>query len=127
VKTRKPRPRLLLTKRALSDLAEVEAYSIAQWGRRAATQYLKGIESGLRLIGDNPGILRTLDGMPSELQFHRVDKHWLVCDVAPRSIVVLTVIHASMDVPARLAELVPQLSAEVALLHGQLESTRNDV
>jgi hypothetical protein len=65
-----------------------------------------------------------LDGLPPELQFHRVNKHWLVCDVAPRSIVVLTVIHASMDVPTRLAELVPQLAAEVALLRGQLESNR---
>jgi plasmid stabilization system protein ParE len=87
---------------------------------------LKGIESSLRLIGDNPGILRSLDDLPSELQFHRVNKHWLVCDVSPRSIVVLTVIHASMDVPARLAELVPQLAAEVALLRGQLESSRKD-
>jgi len=124
VKTRTPRPRLLLTKRALSDLAEVEAYSITQWGRRVATRYLKDIESSLRLVADNPGILRTLDGMPSELQFHRVNKHWLVFDVSSSSIVVLTVIHASMDVPARLAEIVPQLAAEVAHLHGQLESTR---
>ena len=126
MRTRKRRPRLLLTKRALSDLAEIEACSIAQWGRGVATQYLKGIESSLRLIGDNPGILRSLDGLPSELQFHRVNKHWLVCDVAPRSIVVLTVIHASMDVPARLAELVPQLAAEVTLLRGQLESREKD-
>lgn len=90
-------------------------------------KYLKDIESSLRLIEDNPGILRTLDGMPAQLQFHRVNKHWVVCDVTPRTIVMLTVIHASMDVPARLAELVPQLSAEVALLHGQLESRRKDV
>ncbi len=123
---RKRRPRLLLTKRALSDLAEIEAYSTAQWGRRVATRYLKDVESSLRLIADNPGILRSLDGLPPELQFHRVSKHWLVCDVAPRSIVVLTVIRASMDVPARLAELVPQLAAEVALLRVQLESRRKD-
>jgi plasmid stabilization system protein ParE len=126
VKGRKRRPKLFLTKRALSDLAEIEAYSIKQWGRRVATRYLKGIESSLRLIQDDPGILRSLDGLPSELQFHRVNKHWLVCDVAPRTIVVLAVIHASMDVPARLAELVPQLAAEVALLHGQLGSTSKD-
>ncbi len=124
MKRGKQHPALFLTKRALSDLAEIEAYSIAHWGRRVATQYLKAIESGLRLIGENTAILRSMDGLPSELQFHRVNKHWLVCDVAPRSIVVLTVIHASMDVPARLAELVPQLAAEVALLHAQLKSVR---
>ncbi|HSF16515.1 MAG TPA: type II toxin-antitoxin system RelE/ParE family toxin [Vicinamibacteria bacterium] len=124
MKRRKQRSALLLTKRALSDLAEIEAHSIVQWGRRVASKYLKAIESGIGLIGENPEILRSMDGLPSELQFHRVNKHWLVCDVALRSIVVLTVIHASMEVSARLAELVPQLCAEVALLHGQLESSR---
>ena len=124
MKARKRRRRLLLTKRALSDLSEIEAYSISQWGRRPAAQYLKAIESSLRLIRDNPGILRSLDGLPPELQFHRVNKHWLVCDVAPRTIIVLAVIHASMDVPARLAELVPQLAAEVALLRGQMKTNR---
>jgi plasmid stabilization system protein ParE len=126
VSARKRRPRLLLTKRALSDLTEIEGYSITQWGKRVANRYLRDIESSLRLIAEDPGILRPLDGMPPDLQFHRVNKHWLVCDVAPRSIVVLTVIHASMDLPSRLAELVPQLAAEVALLHGQLESSRKD-
>jgi plasmid stabilization system protein ParE len=126
VRTGRRRPKLLLTERALSDLTEIEAHSIAQWGRRTADRYLRDIESSLELIGENPGILRSLDGLPPELRFHLVNKHWLVCDVTPRSVLVLTVIHATMDVPARLAELVPQFAAEVALLRGQLESGRED-
>jgi len=51
-----------------------------------------------------------------------VNRHVLVCDVQPASVVVLTVLHGSMDIPSRLAELVPQLSAEVALLHERLAS-----
>jgi len=47
-----------------------------------------------------------------------------ICDVRPASIVVLTVIHGSIDIPSRLADLVPQLSAEIAMLHGRLITDR---
>jgi toxin ParE1/3/4 len=115
---------LLLTERAICDLLDIEAYSIEQWGKRTAAKYLKEIESSLRLIRDDPSILRPLEGLPAEVRFYPVNKHLLVCDVRSASIVVLTVIHASMDVPRRLAELVPQLAAEVATLHERLASGR---
>ncbi len=120
----KRRGTLHLTKRAISDLLGIEAYSIEQWGKRAATKYLKEIEAGLQLIREDPGILRPLEGLPAPLRFCRVNKHFLVCDVVRESIVVLTVIHGSMDLPNRLGELVPQLAAEVAMLRHQLDSSR---
>ncbi len=120
----KRRGTLHLTKRAISDLLGIEAHSIEQWGKRAATKYLKEIEAGLQLIRKDPGILRPLEGLPAHLRSYRVNKHCLVCDVAPESIVVLTVIHGSMDLPNRLGELVPQLAAEVAMLRDQLDSGR---
>ncbi len=120
----KRRGRLHLAKRAISDLLEIEAYSIEQWGKRAATKYLKEIEVGLQLIREDPGILRPLEGLPAQLRFYRVNKHFLVCDAARESTVVLTVIHGSMDLPNRLGELVPQLATEVAMLRDQLDSSR---
>ena len=53
-----------------------------------------------------------------------MNEHLLICDVAPRSTVVLAVLHGNMDIPSRLLELVPQLAAEVAVLHAKLESRR---
>ncbi len=120
----KRRGTLHLTKRAISDLLGIEAHSVEQWGKRAATKYLKEIEAGLQLIREDPGILRPLEGLPAQLRFYRVNKHFLVCDVAPESIVVLSVIHGSMDLPNRLGELVPQLAAEVAMLREQLDFSR---
>ncbi len=119
---RKRLTRLLLTERAISDLMDIEEYSVAQWGIRTAARYLDEIESSLDLIRRNPGILRPFVGLPPDIQYFCVNMHVLVCDVRPASIVVLTVIHGSMDVPSRLAELVPQLSAEIALLHERLAS-----
>ena len=53
-----------------------------------------------------------------------MNKRFLVCEVARESIVVLTVIHGSIDLPNRLGELVLQLAAEVAMLRDQLDSSR---
>ncbi len=121
--TRKPeRHRIRLTHKALSDLLEIERFSIKRWGKRTAKKYLTDIEEGLQLLRENPGILRPLEGPATPLHFYRVNKHVLICDVAPQSTVVLTVLHGSMDVPSRLLELLPQLAAEVAMLHEKLES-----
>ena len=38
----------------------------------------------------------------------------------PKAVIVLTVIHASRDIPSRLAELQPSLLAEVELLRRKL-------
>ncbi len=116
--------KLLLTQRAISDLVEIEVYSVQQWGKRTAGKYLGAIESGLQLIRENPRILRSIEGLPAELKYYRVNKHQLICDVRPASIIVLTVIHGSMDLPERLGELLPGLVQEVSLLHDKLSLKR---
>ena len=73
---------------------------------------------------EEPGILRPLEGLPAPLRSYRVNKRFLVCEVARESIVVLTVIHGSIDLPNRLGELVLQLAADVAMLRDQLDSSR---
>ena len=113
---------VLLTEHAISNILEIETYSIGRWGKQTAEDYLKDIESGLQHIRQDPAILSRFQGLPQELQYHRANRHLLICDVRPNSIVVLTVIHASMDIPSRLAELLPKLSSEVARLHETLGS-----
>ena len=49
-----------------------------------------------------------------------MNKHLLVCDRQSRVVFLLTVIHASRDIPSRLAEIAPTLAAEAELLHKQL-------
>ena len=116
--------RLVLTERAIADLLAIESYATEKRGTRTATRYLADIESCLELIQQNPGLLGAFDGLPEPLQFYSVRNHLLICDACPTSIVVLTVIHGSMDIPNRLAELAPTLSTEVAMLHENLTASR---
>jgi plasmid stabilization system protein ParE len=111
---------LLLTRRALRDIAEIEAYSVSQWGKPVADRYVADIEAALARLRDKPDLLRARDDLPRHLRFYSVNKHVLVCDVRPRAVCVLTVIHGSRDIPSRLGELQPTLEAEVKLLHARI-------
>ncbi len=117
--------KLLLTQRALRDIQDIAAYSKEHWGNQATEKYLDQLEAGLERLKENPDLLRPDPGLHSALMFYRVNKHLFVCDAGPNSMVVLTVIHASMDIPALLAELQPSLAAEVELLHRKLQGRQS--
>ena len=112
--------KLMLTQYALGNIREISEHSIVQWGQATAEKYLTAIEFGLLRLQEQPNLLREEPDLHLSLTFYRVNKHLLVCDVQATLIIVLTVIHASMDIPTRLAELEPKLSAEVGLLHNRL-------
>ncbi len=115
-------PVVKLTKRELKDLREIERTSVKTWGQKTADNYLDAIAASLDQLRDNPKILRLVPDLAAGLFFYRVRKHYLVCDYRGSIVVVLTVIHTSMDLPARILELEPQLLAESQLLQSKLDS-----
>jgi toxin ParE1/3/4 len=124
VSIRKAKTKLLLSERALRDIADIEAYSIAQWGTRTAGKYIVDLEQAMARVKENPQLLRPQADFHTDLRFYRVNKHLLVCDVQPKAIYLLAVIHASRDIPNRLVELQPMLAAEVELLHRKLNERK---
>ncbi len=115
------KPTIHLTKRALLDIAAIESHSIEQFGKRVANQYVSKLEAGINRVAENPDLLREEAPFQKSLRFYRVEKHLLVCETGiDRKIIVLTVRHSSMDIPARLAELEPNLYLEIELLLKQL-------
>lgn len=121
-KKSRSKPSVHLTERALRDMAEIEGYSTEQFGKRVANQYLDKLESGLNRIAEEPGLLQEEPTFHDNLRFYRVEKHLLVCETSVEGkIFVLTVIHASMDIPSRLAELEPKLALEMEFLRAELK------
>jgi len=106
-----------LSRRALLDIQDIEDYSVERWGKDVAAEYIQSIEDALDLIRLNPKLLRPKPNIPKHLCFYRVLQHFLVCAVFKNSIFVLTIKHGAMDLPARIAELEPQLMEEAKLLY----------
>jgi len=85
---------------------------------------MSDFESALQRLSDNPDLLREEPNLHSFLSFYRVNKHLLVCDIQPKTIFVLTVLHANMDIPECLTRLEPTLKLEVEMLHQQLAKAK---
>lgn len=105
-----------LTDRAKLDLLEVEAFSIATWGKIVATKYVLKFEKAFRLLEANPGLAHAIPKLGSDLLFYRVEKHLLACVRINQGLVVLTICHASRDVETVLGDLIPTLQLEVKAL-----------
>lgn len=120
--TRKSQPNLLLTNRALRDIQGIYNNSCETWGRTVAERYLDQLEAGLDRVAEQPDLLHNSEELHPSLMFYQVNKHLLICDQKNQSVVVLTVVHVSMDITARLAELQPKLATEIELLHQRLAS-----
>lgn len=114
-----------LTQRALRDIQSIADYSLEQWGRAVAEKYLDGISAGLDRIEANPAFLRLEPELAAGVYFYRVAMHVFVCDYQKDRITVLTLLHTNMDIPARLSELMPQLTVEAQMLQSILSKQRN--
>ena len=115
-----------LTHRAVRDIADIESYSIEKFGERVADQYIGKLETGIGRVSDNTELLREESFFHKSLKFYRIEQHLLVCETGIEGkIIILTLLHASMDVPSRLAELEPKLSIEAEMLLKQLYRSSN--
>ena len=108
---------LALSLLAVSDLEDIERYSMERWGEPVAARYMGAIETALRRLKAHPELLRDSPEIFRNLKFYRVEKHYLVCAVVMDNIYVLTVKHGAMNLPERLAELEPLLEREAEILH----------
>ena len=110
-----------LTDRALRDIAGIESHSIEQFCKRVAAKYVGKIEAGIGRVSDNPDLLRQETPFHESLRFYRVEQHLFVCETGIEGkIIILTLMHASMDILSRLADLEPNLSMETEMLLKQL-------
>lgn len=120
VKRSRSKVRLALTRRAIEDLRQIEYDSVKEWGRKVADKYLDDVTAALDRISQSPQLLQDdRVGIPG-LSFYRIRRHVLVCDYRDNSVIVLTVIHTSMDLPARLLELESRLLTEAQILRARL-------
>ena len=113
---------LHLTNRALEDINAIALWSKEKFGKKVAGDYVGKIEAALSRILTNPNLIRSQPKFHSTLQFYRIERHVLVCETAVENrIIVLTVVHESMDLLSRLAEWEPTLQAELEVLLERLK------
>ena len=113
--------RVRFTKEALRNLAEIRSYSRINWGDAVAARYLDEINRCVGLLEQGQVRLESWPGLIEPLQVFRVQKHLFVCDCQGIAVVVLMIAHTSRDVAVLANSIYPNLAAEVAELHRQLD------
>lgn len=106
----------LLTRNAALDLRRIHTRSRREWGDDIADQYLADLYAAMGLAAANPekGRLRQYRSAPFLMVPAR--QHFVIYDLVPHGIAVLTVQHQVRDIETLIVELTPAFVSEVERL-----------
>ena len=106
----------LLTRDAALDLRRIDARSRRDWGDDVADRYLSDLYAVMGVAAANPekGRLRQYRSTPFLMVPAR--QHFVIYDLVPHGIAVLTVQHQERDIESLIADLTPAFHAEVERL-----------
>jgi plasmid stabilization system protein ParE len=109
-------PAFLLTRTAALDLRRIYTRSQREWGDDVADRYLADLYAAMGVAAANPekGRLRQYRSTPFLMVPAR--QHFVIYDLVPQGIAVLTVQHQVRDIESLIAELTPAFHAEVERL-----------
>ncbi len=92
-----------VSKAALQDIREIARHTQRQWGVDQRRSYLSGLDKTFALLADNPAISPERAEFDPPVRIHRYQRHIIVYVAETGGILVIRVLHASMDIAARLA------------------------
>lgn len=106
----------LLTRNAALDLRRIYTRSLRDWGDDVADRYLADLYAAMGLAAADPekGRLRQYRSAPFLMVAAR--EHFVIYELVPRGVVVLTVQHQVRNIETLIAELTPSFNAEVERL-----------
>ena len=109
-------PTFLLTRTAALDLRRIYTRSQREWGDDIADRYLADLYAAMGVAAANPekGRLRQYRSAPFLMVPAR--QHFVIYDLVPQGIAVLTVQHQVRDIESLIDELTPAFHAEVERL-----------
>ena len=111
-----PSATCLLTRNAALDLRGIHARSRREWGDDVADRYLADLYAAMSGAAVNPENGRLRQHRSAPFLMIPARQHFVIYDLVPQGIAVLTVQHQVRDVEALIAELTPAFHAEVERL-----------
>jgi plasmid stabilization system protein ParE len=106
----------LLTRNAALDLRRIHALFRREWGNDVADRYLVDLYAAMGGAAVNPERGRVRQHRSAPFLMVPARQHFVIYDLVPQGIAVLTVQHQVRDIETLIAELTPAFHAEVARL-----------
>lgn len=111
-----PAARFFLTRRAAFDLRSIHGRSRREWGVDVADHYLADLYAAMRNAAANPEAGRLRQHRSAPFLMIPAQRHFVIYDVIPQGIVVLTLQHQGRDIETLIAEMTPTFIAELERL-----------
>lgn len=91
-----------LTKQAKADLDEIAAYTFETWGMEQALRYIDLLEESCRLLASRPNLGTSAAELAPGLRRHAHQAHVIFYLPEKDGVLIVRVLHESMDAPRHL-------------------------
>jgi toxin ParE1/3/4 len=92
-----------VSKAAQADIREVGRYTQQQWGKDQRRVYLDGLNDRFQLLANTPMLAAERQTLGLPVRIHPYEKHLILYVIEDGGILIVRVLHQSMDVPAQLS------------------------
>lgn len=113
---RKPAARFFLTRQAALDLRTIHTQSRREWGDIVADRYIADLYAAMRNAAANPEAGRLRQHRSTPFLMVPAQRHFVIYDVIPQGIAVLTLLHQVRAVETWITELTPTFLASLEKL-----------
>jgi len=96
-------PLYRVSRKAQTDIRDIGLYTQQQWGKEQRRRYLSGMEDRFRHLAETPFLGAERPEFQPPVRIHTYEKHLIVYIPEKSGILIVRVLHESMDVPAQLS------------------------
>ena len=89
---------------ARADLKNIAAYTQKVWGAEQRKTYLKGLDLAFHFVAEDPLSGVACNYVVEGLRKHRFESHTIFCKKFHTDIVIVRVLHKSMDVESNFED-----------------------
>tara|TARA_R110002110_G_scaffold30681_3_gene108463 strand:- start:383 stop:691 length:309 start_codon:yes stop_codon:yes gene_type:complete len=91
-----------ISRKAQEDIRAIGLYTQQTWAKELRRSYLTGLETSFRQIAQNPFLAAERTEFTPVVRIHPFQKHLIVYIPDEAGLLIVRVLHANMDVTARL-------------------------
>lgn len=89
---------------AKGDIRKIGRYTQDQWGAVQRRRYLSGLNEKFTALAQTPEIAAERREFDPPVRIHQYEKHLIVYVIDDEGILIVRVLHQSMDVPGQLRD-----------------------
>lgn len=109
-----------LTNHAQLRLAEIEEYSLENFGTIVCKKYMQDIADKIQKLGQKSDLGKIRDDISDKYFLLSVRSHYIIYDIINTDIYIVTIENQRRDVQSLLSDLEPYFEKQIQLLQARL-------